>query len=359
MIKSRVKLITTTPNIEGWKIEKYFGIVTHQIVIGANIFRDVFASFRDIFGGSVRGYQKDLNKMQEILINQLTEKASKLGANMILGLRLDYDDVSGGGKSMFMLTASGTAAYGVPKNNESVNVIDDRIESSQLKYEIEREVYLEKLKKENKQITSANDVLDLVRMRLYPAKNIIEYIHGLNSIDEDNYNALMSYFSSMPKKTLNKHIIVDGVDKINKNIFNKIINILKEVFWFDYNVIKYMLESENLRLNVIGLELLTLEPQYYQKEDVNQLESILASLNYIENKFPILSSTKNILGNEKKKWLCINCNFTNSLNNRICATPQCYSNYYGFKNDCINPNKLKVFINRKIKKLNHYYESRQ
>lgn len=68
-MNNKIKVITTTPSIEGWTIEKYYGVVTYQLVIGANIFRDIFASFRDVFGGSVKGYQKDLQNMEQIALD--------------------------------------------------------------------------------------------------------------------------------------------------------------------------------------------------------------------------------------------------------------------------------------------------
>ncbi len=82
-MSNKIQLVTTTSSIEGWSIEKYYGVVTYQLVIGANIFRDVFSSFRDIFGGAAKGYQKDLQNMEEIALANLKKKASQLGANLI------------------------------------------------------------------------------------------------------------------------------------------------------------------------------------------------------------------------------------------------------------------------------------
>src|SRR5690606_16525890 len=133
------QLLSTTSSIEGWSIEKYYGIVTYQLVIGANLFRDVFSSFRDIFGGFVKGYQKDLQNMENIAISNLKKNATKLGANLILGLRLDFDEVSGGNKSMFMLSVSGTAALGFPNTKQKVKTESEFISLDELDYEIEKD----------------------------------------------------------------------------------------------------------------------------------------------------------------------------------------------------------------------------
>lgn len=91
----QIQLITTTTNVEGWSIEKYFGIVTNQVVIGTDLFKDIFASWRDVFGGNVKSYQKELEKLENIALNELKRKASQKGANVIIGLRLDFDEISG------------------------------------------------------------------------------------------------------------------------------------------------------------------------------------------------------------------------------------------------------------------------
>lgn len=85
---NKIDLLTTTSSIQNREIEEYLGVVLHQIVIGENIFRDVFSSFRDFAGGSARGYQKDLEKWKEIGLNDLKTKAEELDASfhVVLGL---------------------------------------------------------------------------------------------------------------------------------------------------------------------------------------------------------------------------------------------------------------------------------
>lgn len=93
-------LITTTSVIEGAKITRYYGIVSGETIIGANVFRDFFASIRDVVGGRSGSYEEVLREMQE--------QARLLGANAVIGVDLDYETVGGSG-SMLMVTACGTA----------------------------------------------------------------------------------------------------------------------------------------------------------------------------------------------------------------------------------------------------------
>lgn len=102
-------IITTTSSIENATIESYLGIITTNVVVGTNIFSDLAASLIDIFGGNSGSYQGKLQGIYKTAIFDLTKQANKLGANAIVGLHIDFDEISGGGKSMFMVAVSGTA----------------------------------------------------------------------------------------------------------------------------------------------------------------------------------------------------------------------------------------------------------
>lgn len=99
-------LITTTSTAEGRPVQEYLGIINAQSIIGANIFKDIFAGLRDVFGGRSRTYEKVLEQAKEDALRELTQKAQALGANGILGVDLDFETVGG---SMLMVIATGTA----------------------------------------------------------------------------------------------------------------------------------------------------------------------------------------------------------------------------------------------------------
>ncbi|MDD2742384.1 MAG: heavy metal-binding domain-containing protein [Rhodocyclaceae bacterium] len=100
--------LTTTPSIEGRKVIRYCGIVAGEAVLGANVFKDMFASIRDIVGGRSGTYENELRKARQIALDELAEQASELGANAVLGIDLDYE-VLGEKNGMLMVSASGTA----------------------------------------------------------------------------------------------------------------------------------------------------------------------------------------------------------------------------------------------------------
>lgn len=94
--------------LDGKHIVTYHGLVTGDAILGANIFRDLFAGIRDIVGGRSAGYEKELRRAKDLAIQEMTEQAQAMGANAVIAIDLDYETVGQGG-SMLMVSASGTA----------------------------------------------------------------------------------------------------------------------------------------------------------------------------------------------------------------------------------------------------------
>lgn len=99
-------LLTTTNSIEGKKVEKYYGIVTGEAIMGANVVRDIFASITDIVGGRSGVYEDKLKEAREVCFNEMERSARQMGANAIIGIDIDYEVVRDG---MLMVAVSGTA----------------------------------------------------------------------------------------------------------------------------------------------------------------------------------------------------------------------------------------------------------
>ena len=101
-------ILTTTNTLEGKKITQYFGIVSGESIIGANIFKDILASITDIVGGRAQSYEKVLKEAKDNAMLELQDNARMLGANAVIGIDLDYETIGSNG-SMLMVSASGTA----------------------------------------------------------------------------------------------------------------------------------------------------------------------------------------------------------------------------------------------------------
>lgn len=101
-------LMTTTPSVEGKSITRYCGVVAGEAILGANLFKDLFAGIRDLVGGRSATYERELQKAREIALQELQDRARELGANAVVGIDLDYEVIGQNG-SMLMVSASGTA----------------------------------------------------------------------------------------------------------------------------------------------------------------------------------------------------------------------------------------------------------
>ena len=103
-------IVTTTSSLQDKQIAAYLGIVSGEAILGANIFRDLFAGLRDIVGGRSGAYEKSLREAKDIAMKEMQDAARKLGADGVIGVDLDYENITiGNGGGMLMVSASGTA----------------------------------------------------------------------------------------------------------------------------------------------------------------------------------------------------------------------------------------------------------
>lgn len=103
-------IVTTTHHVEGRPVQRYCGIVTGEVIVGANLFRDLFASIRDIVGGRSGAYEEVLARARDQALGEMRQRAASLGGNAVIGVDLDYE-VLGAKGSMLMVSATGTAVY--------------------------------------------------------------------------------------------------------------------------------------------------------------------------------------------------------------------------------------------------------
>lgn len=101
-------ILSTTPQIEGHPIREYKGVVTGETIIGANMFKDIFAGIRDIVGGRAGSYEKVLIEAKDTSLQEMMQRAQALGANAVVGIDIDYETIGANG-SMLMVATSGTA----------------------------------------------------------------------------------------------------------------------------------------------------------------------------------------------------------------------------------------------------------
>jgi len=171
MISTKEILVTTTSSVEGINVKQYLKPVSAHVVEGTNFFSDFFASFSDVFGGRSQTYQRQLSSLYNEAIDLLKRSAYEVGANCILGLRVDLDEISGKGKSMFMITATGTAvkiestskAQSKSSQNEKIDILSS-----------DKMIELRKRKKIIKQAQEKTIVLDETTWDFLTANSVFE-----------------------------------------------------------------------------------------------------------------------------------------------------------------------------------------
>lgn len=102
-------IVTTTGSVEGRRIAQYLGIVSGDAVMGTDFVRDLFAAVRDVVGGRVASYEKEMHRARESALNALVEDAQSIGADAVVGLTIDCESIGGSQKTLLMVCASGTA----------------------------------------------------------------------------------------------------------------------------------------------------------------------------------------------------------------------------------------------------------
>lgn len=105
-----LSMVSTTPSLEGYRVEKYLGVVSGHVILGANVFRDWFASMRDFFGGRSRSYENVLRRAEQQALQEMVASANSAGGNAVIGVDLDFETISVKGQ-MLMVVATGTAVF--------------------------------------------------------------------------------------------------------------------------------------------------------------------------------------------------------------------------------------------------------
>ena len=103
-------IVTTTSSVEGRRITDYKGIVTGEAIMGANIFKDLFAGIRDIVGGRSATYERELRRAREMAMAEVQQAAVEMGANAVVGIDIDYETV-GTNASMLMVTIAAPPSW--------------------------------------------------------------------------------------------------------------------------------------------------------------------------------------------------------------------------------------------------------
>jgi len=335
MSSSKVK-VTTTSSFDGVEIIEYLEPVTSHVIVGMNIFRDMFATMTDFFGGNSRAYHKILTSINDRAIAELKQRAYDLGGNCVLGLKIDNDEISGGGKSMMMVTAVGTAAIARFEKTVSATPSGKRhaLDSEALQILREKKKYKEALR--NGTLTLDDDFWSFLKN-----DQIADFADDLIQAyaDDQSYYALQFDFSLNREKLFDNLQMMEAdelsdlvhhqlhesdLDKLPTRLFA----IINEFSLMSFQQVNRFLDSDELKRKRLGVRLLSSPKSTYTQSDVALMETLVERL---RTEFPSqakkLEKTKLLSSRSYEVWECA-CGQENDLENTHCA--KCHKDEYGF-----------------------------
>jgi len=336
-------LISTTNNIDGGIIKKYIDVVCTNIVIGTNIFSDFAASFTDFFGGRSGSYKNKLNTIYNEAIKEIKAKSKKIGANAIVGLNVDFDEISGKEKSMFMISISGTACIIEYEDSYNYKKIENGfISQSELDKELYRRNIIENIKNGIDISSISTDWREFLLEN--PEKEIVEslldkyYIPSFKSY-ESHKNFIL--FIERMISILPKDCIIDDIYKRLESHPIEIKNLISKCMLFDSTKILLMCEKDIH----LAISLLSTNSLYYQKEDIDIMSKICDRIDSLPDIGRLEVVKSGLLGKEQMKFICHN-GHKSDKDAQFCENVNCGVNIKGLtKEEVFLVDKFKQKIN--------------
>ncbi|TAL46717.1 MAG: YbjQ family protein [Chitinophagaceae bacterium] len=358
-------LVITTSSVDGLKIKKYLKPVSAHIVAGTNLFSDFLGGLTDVFGGRSQSYQKQLISLYNEAIGRIKLAAHEIGANCVIGLKIDMDEISGKGKSMFMLSAIGTAVIlekeeseksHLPKSDEKLENVDvDRINNLRKKRAIISRANSEELNLNNEvwSFITSNQVDELFP---YIMKKFLQAFAGDKNDPETSvrfYKQLIGYIDALPENKkldiLYNRIKIEENEEINA----KLSDTIRVLNLFEFSRCMELIQSNNFKTQKRGMQIVTYDKPFYNKQDLKDFQFIRE---YVQSTFVERGkrTTKKQLLSSKEKdvWIC-ECGKTNDIDSYCSA---CKKDIYGFATTEISPPKVLANLEEKISLIAEYVE---
>lgn len=358
-----ILVITTSPSSEV-KIKQYLKPISAHIVAGTNLFSDFFASFSDVFGGRSESYQKQLTSLYNEAIERLKLTAFEIGANCIIGLHIDLDEISGKGKSMFMITAMGTAVviekemtlkqFSDQKDEKFENVGVDRIDTLRNKKALLKKANTNDLKLDDETwgFITANQVDEIFTYLLKKYSELLPYEQTTPTPCNTFHKQLVNFIDNLPegKKTelLYNHIAIEK----NEPLSLKLCSVVNELKLLDLTKSFELLKIDEFEIQKRGLWNLTYDKPFYNKEDIDNFKTIREFIQRTFIERGTRTTKKQLLSSkEKEVWTC-ECGKTNNEIGDYCNG--CYKDIYGFKSTETKPAVIENFIQQKIELISEF-----
>jgi len=356
-------LVITTSSIDGVKVTRFLKPVSAHIVAGTNLYSDFLGGLTDVFGGRSGSYQKQLTSLYNEAIEQIRNAAHELGANCVLGLNIDMDEISGKGKSMFMISAIGTAAIieantlkpGSLHNTTDglENVSAERIATLRKKKNIIKDANegILNLDGDTWDFIIANQVDEVFPYLLKKLSDEIGNNPNYPETADELSKLLLSYIDALPEQK-KLDLLYSSIENENNDLLvQKLLYFTKNLNLFDFIRCMELIQNPDFTVQKRGVKIAAFDKSFYNKQDKEDLKVINK---YIRNTFKEIgsrSTKKQLLSSkEKEVWTCV-CGKTNDMES-YCSV--CYQDIYGFKKSESNPVTISNYIEQKIELISEY-----
>lgn len=352
-------LVTTTSSLEGWQIHEYLSPVSSHIVAGTNIFSDLFASISDIFGGRSASYQKQLQKINNAAIQELQKQTINLGGNCVLAARIDHDEISGGGKSMFMVTASGTAVC-AEKINENKQLRNINSNKSYLGHK-DFGLLLDKQRLLKKAVEGEDHLFENDWEEIFYNQWIEFMPHFLNVIrehlnsdfDQGIWKQASNLYRMLPFDIVQNFMFETLKSETDYDMLKAVRKITSDLFLLDYEQLGLIIKSGTFTQQRNAVQMALQHKLFYDPQDIEKIKSLIKVITTSFPKRGQEKAKKTLLSSKVINiWEC-ECGKPRLENETYCEN--CHKDIQGFVKEESKPADAISGLNERLKILVDYF----
>jgi len=332
----RTVLMVTTGALEGSEVTEHLGPVSAHFVIGTGVLAGLFSSITDFFGAHSYAYQGKLERIGEEALDLLQAKTIRLGGNAVLGLRIDHDEISGGGKSMLMVTATGTAAR-IQRSVSSVSSTDTslndggRVSAWDLKVAVDRQRLVDEVKQDSARLLDDDVWRFVVENRMAEIGPAVLRWVGENTdgsvMSTSERGRRLSEYIGVIERDRAVGLLYDHLDSGPHEFFETVSSAIHEHDLLDDSKLILLLESGSDIVRRRALQIATAGFPSYGHEELEALRRIRRAVEDAFQPAATFVRQKGFMKKEKEVWDC-SCGKQPLAEHKYCLG--CHKDRYGF-----------------------------
>jgi uncharacterized protein YbjQ (UPF0145 family) len=339
-------IVTTTASVEGYRVVRHLGPISVHLVAGTNLFSDFFASVTDVLGGTSGSYGRQLSALYARATALLQEEARRRGANAVVGLSIDFDELSAQGKSMFMLNALGTAVRVVETGRETgapaAGVDEETVSRALRRRAVVRDLAA------GGGLTLSDDLWDFATAERIP--EFTGYVVGAVARAQESPGSRAGemekarrFFTALGPEMSARRLFpyLASGDKARPPVLKAITDLIREFALMDYRLLLDLLDASETETARRALQVATAPRQVYAAEDVERIREVRERVRarFIPRWQP--TKVKGLFGKEHSAWSCP-CGGTPGADENYCS--ECERDTYGLAARDTRPQQVGEYL---------------